>query len=319
METTPKIEVTPELVNGLKKTLLDVNEPIAKRFRSLFTLRNLNGPLSIDAMCEALNDKSALLRHEIAYCLGQMENDHALSVLIDLVKNHDEHPMVRHEAAEALGAIGNPIALETLKEHSTDKVREVSETCQLALSRVEWYTENEPESIDNKVYLSVDPAPPLPTGTNHESLCKQFLNQELDIFNRYRALFSLRDCGDEKSVLALCEGLKDSSALLKHEVAFVLGQLQHRAAIDSLTTCVLDESESAMVRHEAAEALGAIASTETVPLLEKLLHDKEPIVSESCAIALDVTEYFNNTEAFQYADGIKILLEKNHSSINTNN
>ncbi|KAM9986023.1 hypothetical protein ACTFIZ_004296 [Dictyostelium cf. discoideum] len=307
------VVVTEEIVNGLKETLTDVSQPIAKRFRSLFTLRNLNGPLCIDAMASALNDKSALLRHEIAYCLGQMEDEYALKVLIDLVKNSDEHPMVRHEAAEALGAIGSEIAHKTLKEYSNDPVKEVSETCQLALSRVEWYEKNKPETEEDKMYMSVDPAPPLKKGSlSKEELRSKFLDSNLDIFNRYRALFSLRDIGDEQSVLALCDGLKDqSSALLRHEVAFVLGQLQHRVAIDPLTTCVLDESENAMVRHEAAEALGAIASTETIPLLEKLLQDKEPIVSESCAVALDVTEYFNNTESFQYADGIKILLEKN--------
>eukprot|EP01132_Coremiostelium_polycephalum_P002529 gene2529-3132_t len=318
--TKPTIKVTQELVDELKKTLLDESQPIAKRFRSLFTLRNLNGPLAIDAMSCGLNDKSALLRHEIAYCLGQMEDDHALEILIKLVKDANEHPMVRHEAAEALGAIGNPLALDTLKEYSNDPVREVSETCQLALSRVDWYQKNDPESVseDNKVYLSVDPAPPLPSNYPFDQLRQQYLNSELDIFNRYRALFSLRDRGDEASVLALCEGFSDSSALLKHELAFVLGQLQHRAAIEPLTKVLLDESESAMVRHEAAEALGAIASTETVPLLEKLSTDPEPIVSESCLIALDVTDYFNNTEEFQYADGIKILLEKNHQAITQN-
>ncbi|KAF2068280.1 hypothetical protein CYY_010395 [Polysphondylium violaceum] len=315
--TDNKVLVTQELVDKLKATLLDESQPIAKRFRSLFTLRNLNGRLCIDAMCCGLNDKSALLRHEIAYCLGQMEDDCALETLVKLVKDSQEHPMVRHEAAEALGAIGNPVALNTLKEYSTDPVKEVSETCQLALSRLEWYTQNEPQSVENKVYLSVDPAPPHPANTyTHQQLREQFLNQQLDIFTRYRALFSLRDKGDEASVLALCESLAhDADALIKHEVAFVLGQLQHRAAIPSLTNVLLDESESAMVRHEAAEALGAIASQETVPLLEKLCQDKEPIVSESCLIALDVTDYFNNTEEFQYADGIKILLEKQHSAI----
>ncbi|KYR00293.1 PBS lyase HEAT-like repeat-containing protein [Tieghemostelium lacteum] len=310
--TTTTVTINNDVINKLKESLLDVNQPIAKRFRALFTLRNLNCIESINAMTEALSDKSALLRHEIAYCLGQMENEHALKVLVSLVENTQEHPMVRHEAAEALGAIGSQLALDTLKVYSKDTVPEVSETCQLALSRVEWYTINDPESIESKVYLSVDPAPSLNKSVPFEEVRKQFLNRDLDIFNRYRALFSLRDMGDEKSVLALCESfLEPSSSLLKHEVAFVLGQIQHKSAIEPLKKVLLDENENAMVRHEAAEALGAIASTETVPLLEQLVKDKEPIVSESCLIALDVTDYFNNTEEFQYADGIKILLEKN--------
>eukprot|EP01133_Synstelium_polycarpum_P008678 gene8678-10191_t len=304
------VKVTPEIIDALKLTLLDVTQPIAKRFRSLFTLRNLGGILSIDAMSSALNDESALLRHEVAYCLGQMTDAHALEVLVTILKNAEEHPMVRHEAAEALGAIGDTLAYDALAAHAKDPIREVAETCQLALSRVQWYTENEPESVENKAYLSVDPAPALPLNTPFDTVKKDFLNGELDIFNRYRALFSLRDRGDEQSILALCAGFKDESALLKHEVAFVLGQLQHRAALPALTEVLCDCAESAMVRHEAAEALGAIASTETIPLLERFATDAEAIVAESCLIALDVTEYFNNTDEFQYADGIKILSEK---------
>lgn len=33
------------------------------------------------------------------------------------------------------------------------------------------------------------------------------------------------------------------------------------------------------------------------------MHDKEPVVSESCVVALDMHEY-ENSEAFQYADAI---------------
>jgi hypothetical protein len=42
--------------------------------------------------------------------------------------------------------------------------------------------------------------------------------------------------GDEAAVKALAEGIKTdtSSALFRHEIAFVMGQLQHRAAIPAL-------------------------------------------------------------------------------------
>lgn len=35
-------------------------------------------------------------------------------------------------------------------------------------------------------------------------------------------------------MLAMAEGLKDQSALFRHEVAFVMGQLQHSAAVQAL-------------------------------------------------------------------------------------
>ena len=42
-------------------------------------------------------DDSALLKHELAYCLGQIRKESALPVLTDVLRNTDEDPMVRHE------------------------------------------------------------------------------------------------------------------------------------------------------------------------------------------------------------------------------
>ena len=42
------------------------------------------------------NSNSALLRHEVAYVLGQMQNQVAIPTLIDVLSDEDEHVMVRH-------------------------------------------------------------------------------------------------------------------------------------------------------------------------------------------------------------------------------
>ena len=42
-------------------------------------------------------DESALLKHELAYCLGQMKNPVALPVLQEVLADANEDPMVRHE------------------------------------------------------------------------------------------------------------------------------------------------------------------------------------------------------------------------------
>ena len=57
-----------------------------------------------------------------------------------------------------------------------------------------------------------------------------------DLIERYRAMFSLRNRGGEESVKQLCRALLEdkSSPLLRHEVAFVLGQLQHPSSISAL-------------------------------------------------------------------------------------
>ena len=46
--------------------------------------------------------------------------------------------MVRHEAAEAMGAISKEESLPILKEFLHDPYREVRETCEIALAKVQW-------------------------------------------------------------------------------------------------------------------------------------------------------------------------------------
>jgi len=43
--------------------------------------------------------KSALLGHEMAYCLGQIDDVYALPILQGVLENEEEHPMVRHEVS----------------------------------------------------------------------------------------------------------------------------------------------------------------------------------------------------------------------------
>jgi deoxyhypusine monooxygenase len=47
------------------------------------------------------------------------------------------------------------------------------------------------------------------------------------------------------------------------QVAYVLGQLQNKAASAALSNIIRNANEHPMVRHEAAEALGSIAGMTT--------------------------------------------------------
>ena len=305
--------------------------------------------------------KSALLRHDVAFCLGQRGSSSALPALAARLRDAREHPMVRHEAAEAAGAIGCPGAWRLVEEHLSDATREVAETCQLAVQRMAWYEKKQEEEekkrkriqsaageeeeekeekeeeekeekkggeneqqqqqrqreqqggeedkVVVKRYLSVDPAPPAPPGTPTEALVSALLDETAStpIFDRYRALFSLRDAGGAAAVAALCRALRapkgpSSSALLRHEVAYVLGQMQDPAALGALRECLADEGEHGMVRHEAAEALGALGAEAAVPALEKGCLDGDPVVAQSCVVALDVLAH-ERSGAFEYAAG----------------
>ena len=97
------------------------------------------------------------------------------------------------------------------------------------------------------------------------------------------------------------KGLKTGSALFKHEIAFVLGQLQDETSVPGLQASLENTEENEMVRHECAEALGSIATPECYKILNRYLNDSKRVVHESCVIALDMCDYENSTE-FQYAD-----------------
>jgi deoxyhypusine monooxygenase len=67
----------------------------------------------------------------------------------------------------------------------------------------------------------------------------------------------------------------ESSALFRHEVAYVLGQIQSPVAIPNLKARLSMKSENGMVRHECAEALGSIATDECQKILKEFLCDEE--------------------------------------------
>ena len=109
------------------------------------------------------------------------------------------------------------------------------------------------------------------------------------IRDSYSAMFALRDMNSKAAALALAAGLRErSSALFRHEVAFVLGQLERECTVPQLKECLANLAEHPMVRHEAAEALGAIGSADALSTLRAFAEDGEPIVRESCAVALDM-------------------------------
>nr|XP_056701030.1 deoxyhypusine hydroxylase [Euleptes europaea] len=296
--------VSEKEIEQIGQTLVDSGQPLKGRFRALFTLRNLGGPAAIEWISRAFGDDSALLKHELAYCLGQMQDERAIPVLLRVLQDTSQEAMVRHEAGEALGAIGNPKVLDVLRLYSEDPVIEVAETCQLAVKRLEWLQMRKAEPSTGP-YSSVDPAPPAPeedVGKLREAL----LDESRPLFERYRAMFALRNLGGEPAVLALADGLKSSGALFRHEIAYVLGQMQHEASVPQLTACLKDAAESPMVRHECAEALGSIAKASCLATLQTYAQDEERVVRESCEVALDMYDYENGVD-FQYANGLSKL------------
>ncbi|EON61144.1 deoxyhypusine hydroxylase [Coniosporium apollinis CBS 100218] len=318
-------DIPDTTVAPLRKILTSETQPLALRFRALFSLKHLasqSPPTSqtvpaIDAIAAAFTSPSALLKHELAYCLGQSGNGHAVAYLRAVLEDKKEDSMCRHEAAEALGALGDAGSLALLKElrDSAEEPKVVRETCEIAVDRIEWeHSEaRQAEKLKKSDFTSIDPAPPLPqTDASQKSsipeLQATLLDTSLPLFQRYRAMFALRDLASPPdlptavlAVQALSRGFGDPSALFRHEIAFVFGQLSHPASIPSLVETLSNTEEASMVRHEAAEALGSLGDEEGVEdILKQFLDDPEQVVRDSVVVALDMAEFEKNGEV-EYA------------------
>ena len=133
---------------NLRKVITAESEPLARRFRALFSLKHLaclqppseNTLPAIQAIAAAFTSQSALLKHELAYCLGQTRNPDSVEYLQHVVKDTQEDAMCRHEAAEALGALGFENSLEILKKLRDDEneLEIIRETCDIAVDRILW-------------------------------------------------------------------------------------------------------------------------------------------------------------------------------------
>jgi deoxyhypusine monooxygenase len=307
---------------SLRKTLCSESVPLARRFRALFSFKHLacqspsaQTSAAIQSIAAAFTSPSALLKHELAYCLGQTKNLEAVPYLRNVLEDRQEDAMCRHEAAEALGALGDSGSVEIMKQMKDDETEPtvVRETCDIAIERILWENseERQQEKLKPSNFASIDPAPPMPISGEEQSISdlqEKLLDTTLPLFTRYRAMFALRDLASPPTlptstpaVHALAAGFTDPSSLFRHEIAFVFGQLSHPASIPALVATLSKKDEESMVRHEAAEALGSLGEEEGVEdILKGFLNDPEQVVRESVVVALDMAEYEKNGEV-EYA------------------
>lgn len=355
-------------------------ESLDSRFRALFALKGWTISDSttsagvVDIIDKAFeNNDSALLKHELAYVLGQIKDKRAIPCLIRVLSDKEEHPMVRHEAAEAMGAISCVEAIPVLEKFLSDANISVRETCELALQKIKYDLADSADAIHQKVeeeseamalarakaamvgqfpkdetlegvFLPIDPAPAHTVQSDillnsiPKYRAQLTAGDALPLFERYRAMFSLRNAVHaarqrlqrpsvhpdiqsasskqaESAIQALAAGLVDKSALFRHEICFVFGELAHPASAPSMLQVLNDEKEEDMVRHEAAEALGAVVEEggiqeedqtdmQTQSILRTLLRwsqdEKAPrVVRESCIVALDEMAYNKDPTQFQ--------------------
>ena len=117
-------------------TLQDVKKPITDRISSLFCLRTIASIEAVEGLIKAfdLEDRSDLIRHEICYCLGQMNKspEHVKIILAffeRILQQGAYTKIVLHEAVEALGNVSEENNLRLLDRFADEKDGILYETC----------------------------------------------------------------------------------------------------------------------------------------------------------------------------------------------
>jgi deoxyhypusine monooxygenase len=293
-------------IEQYKNTLKDTNEKIQKRTQNLFFLRSLASVPAVEALKEAFRaePESDLLRHEICYCLGQMNSSpevtEAIQAFLEEVVSEgleNKHAkIVVHEAVEALGNLCQDGSFDLLKKYISEEDDMVKETVFLAEKMMQWLKEtNEGKTefmnLKKLKFKTNDPAPPFnyikePQYKDIQLLEEILINksEEHDLFHRYRAMFTLRELNTPEAAESLCKPmLKEHSAtcgaLLKHEISFVVAQMEDvfDVSIPYLLESINNCDEAPVVKHESLIALGDMVTD--VKIFEPFLTHPELVVS----------------------------------------
>ena len=205
------------------------------------------------------------------------EHVNKIQTFLEQIVEGNYAQIIVHEAVEALGNLddANTVALLEKYRNSTEEISQmVVETCELTQDLIKWNKETDhgkSEGIDlSKLrFTTNDPAPPFNYKDDLQyadvaKLTSILLDDKsYTLFVRYRALFTLREICTKESCEAICQTLtvanfNNCSALLKHEVAFVLAQMDtvFSVAVPYLLAACENPDEAPIVKHEGLVAVG---------------------------------------------------------------
>lgn len=216
---TWRIKADKKKFSEYEHTIHTPEAPIHERLNAMLALRSIGTIEAVEALIMAFEYEvqSNMLKHEICYCLGQMDlpkkhQARVLSFLEKVVQDTAHSDFVRHEAIEALEDISEEVSLKVLESLKEQQTGILYETYYLKKKQVEWQKATDhgkTEGINLKASLyDCDPAPWYNYKADTKYADIEFLQRILlnnDIFERYRALYTLRELNTEESLIAICQ------------------------------------------------------------------------------------------------------------------
>ena len=286
------------------KTLKDDSISLEDKYEAMYALRTIPTEEACFALreCYPYLGTSELLKHELMYILGQNRYPSSLDFLIKSMHDETEAPVVRHEAGEALSNFSDykDMILPELKKHLNSNVSVLKSTVEIAIRKMESFNPNA-NNYNQYVPGTSEPAEPFTEeqlsaylneiGKTEKDILEVLVDSSIEEYKRYQILYSLRLKKDEKSAVILASLLKEEyfdkvSELLRHEVAFVLGQLSQDANYPEVKKLlgenIQNQKESPIVRHEAIMAYVEIFGHDE--LIENQKKDGCDLVNQSAYV-----------------------------------
>jgi len=225
------------------------------RRRTILALGRIGYPSGLAALMDILisdqnpENRDPEMRALAAFSLGQIQNQHAVSVLLErLDPSIEKSALVRARAVEALGKIGsNKLAVAALGAYGVKGMAE-------AIVRLLPATK-EPVSDDARLVGSI-------------------------------ALTALLRIKQASTVEAIAAQLRSPDADMRWQAANALARIRDGIAVAAPALLPLLDDKAALVRANAARALGIAKSAQAIDPLIKLLGDKDERVVAGAINAL---------------------------------
>lgn len=238
-----------------KRMLMNPKNSIDDRIDGMTYMYNDKSKFAVKCMIKAFlrepEDGSDFMRHEICYCLGIMgdtpENVALIQPFLEKILTERTHSeFVMHEVIQALQNINVENTFRFLEQFQDKKRTLEYETSYLTKRLLDWKAATEcgkSEGLDvEKLNEDKDPAPLFNYKLKPEYADIVFLkkilldNEHYDLFERYRALYTLKDLDTEEAALALCmvlmrENWETCSELMRHDVAFVFRHMDNSCRV----------------------------------------------------------------------------------------
>ena len=300
-----------------KAIYLAPSNNVVEKYLAILALKHYGNDAAAKVFEEGYENlgESELLRHDVMYWMGQMRACNSVKFLLDRMHDPNERSIVRHEAGEALANLLDikEQIIPELEKHWDSPDTLLKSTVRVAVPKLKTINENsrygkkyggtmEPaEPFDEKEVREYFKSQNLPDDKSkaellelvHQQLKKSY--DEVDEFTKYRLMYFLRDTNNlrAKEILSdmlLAKNRNVTSPLMRHELCFILGQINNNENCihAALKEASLDEEEHQVVRHEAILSFYDITKDEG--FIDQFLTHSNQLIRESAELATKMGE-----------------------------